>query len=58
MPTRYLSDGELARLAGYSETIADEDLVPADRPLEARSAVSTLPCLATELIAASGSSPA
>ncbi|MDQ4130780.1 MAG: DUF4158 domain-containing protein, partial [Actinomycetota bacterium] len=27
MPTRYLSDAELARLAGYPETIADEDLV-------------------------------
>ncbi|MCA1675955.1 MAG: DUF4158 domain-containing protein, partial [Actinobacteria bacterium] len=27
MPTRYLSDAELARLAGYPDTIADEDLV-------------------------------
>ncbi len=27
MPTRYLSDSDLARLSGYPETIADEDLV-------------------------------
>src|ERR687886_193929 len=27
MPTRYLSDAALARLVGYPETIAEEDLV-------------------------------